>query len=201
MAGMYEGDPLRVQGLYNPSRGGFGSLATPQMPAMPAPTGTAEQKPGAFGKGGWAWKLMGVLGDSITEVNGGKGTFMPAFLDMQEQTRKERETQRKLAEQAQALMGLNLTPQQQAAVQAGVATYGDFQPKNNDTINDFEWYRNLSPEDRALYHKMKPVYRQGPDGQFYPVDVSPVPQTAPKGVTFTPIDGGPTQPASGGFRR
>lgn len=208
MAGMYQGDPMRVQGLYNPQQGGFGSLAAPQIPAsaqqtmqmvqqMPA----QEAKPGAWSKGGKAWQILGIIGDGLQVAGGGKGTFMPAFLDMQEQARKERETQQKLAAEAAAISGLDLTPQQQAAVRAGVANYGDFKPKTNDTINDFEWYKTLSPEDRALYHKMKPVYRQGPDGQFYAVDVAPLPQTAPKGVTFTPIDGGPTQPASGGFRR
>ena len=29
---------------------------------------------------------------------------------------------------------------------------------NNDTIADFEWYKNLSPEDRETYHRMKPQY-------------------------------------------
>ena len=46
-------------------------------------------------------------------------------------------------------------------------------PKTNDTIADFEWYKNLSPEDRALYEQMRPVYRQGADGQFYRVDTAP----------------------------
>lgn len=74
-------------------------------------------------------------------------------------------------------------------------------PTNNDTINDFNWYKNLSPEDQAVYHRMKPQYRVGPDGLMYPVQVAQ-PIAAPAGVTFTPIvDGGPTQPASGSFPR
>ncbi|SCW57028.1 hypothetical protein SAMN02927924_01435 [Sphingobium faniae] len=40
-----------------------------------------------------------------------------------------------------------------------------------------------------------------PRGQFGGNFMPPQPQAAPPGVTFTPIDGGPTQPASGGFRR
>ncbi len=46
-------------------------------------------------------------------------------------------------------------------------------PVNNDTERDLAWYKTLSPEDRALYHQMHPQYRQGPDGQFYRIDVAP----------------------------
>lgn len=71
-------------------------------------------------------------------------------------------------------------------------------PVNNDTVNDFNWYKGLSPEDRALYEQMRPEYRQGPDGQYYRVQKA-IP--APAGVTFTPLgNGGPTPPASGTFR-
>jgi hypothetical protein len=45
-------------------------------------------------------------------------------------------------------------------------------PKVNDTIADFEWFKNLSAADRALYEQMRPVYRQGADGQFYRVDTN-----------------------------
>ena len=46
-------------------------------------------------------------------------------------------------------------------------------PANNDTVNDFEWFKDLSPQDRALYQQMKPQYRVDPaTGQFVQVQTS-----------------------------
>jgi hypothetical protein len=76
-------------------------------------------------------------------------------------------------------------------------------PKTNDTIEDFNWYKGLSDPDKAVYHKMRPVYRQGPDGQFYAVDMG---QTAPPDINdFGPpvdqIPGGGGGNVTGGFPR
>jgi hypothetical protein len=74
-------------------------------------------------------------------------------------------------------------------------------PPTNDTVNDFEWFKGLSPEDRAMYQQMKPEYRVGPDGQFYRVDTGGAPQQAPTRPVggLIPI-GGPASPAPGNFR-
>lgn len=188
----------------------------PMLAAMPQEMATwspqpvdAEKKPGAWSKGGRAWQIIGIIGDALQAAGGGKGTFMPAFLDMQEQTRKEKERLQQLQAAAQAGQGLGLTPAQIAAVQAGVAKISDFKPTNNDTINDFNWYKSLSRAERKLYREMKPVYRQGPDGQFYAIDIAPPENEDTDGLTLMTDDeirarglnpGGPTQPASGGFR-
>lgn len=76
-------------------------------------------------------------------------------------------------------------------------------PKVNDTIADFQWFKNLSAEDRALFEQMRPVYRTGPDGQFYRVDTAPQPQQANSPDTL-PADffqGGTGGNAGGGFPR
>ena len=75
-------------------------------------------------------------------------------------------------------------------------------PPNNDTLNDMAAAATWTPEQWAIYDKLHPVYRVGPDGIPYPMARSvgaPVP--APAGVTFTPLDdGGPQAPPAGTFR-
>lgn len=74
-------------------------------------------------------------------------------------------------------------------------------PVNNDTVNDFNWYKGLSPEDQAIYDRLHPITVMGPDGPYA------VPRSAigaqvqqPK---FDPNDwedvGGPMPQASGRF--
>ena len=76
-------------------------------------------------------------------------------------------------------------------------------PKTNDTIADFEWFKSLSPEDRALYQQMRPVYRQGSDGQFYRVDTAPQQSDGldalPEGYSVR--QGGPASNGGGSFPR
>lgn len=220
MAGNYMGDPMRVPSLYNTRNGGFPSLNTQAMPAniMPGdqpgfPQMPGAEKPKAWGKGGRAWQIMGVIGDALQKAGGGEATFMPAFLDMQEQTRKERETQRKLAEQAQALMGLPLTPQQQAAVRSGVAKIGDFTAPNNDTINDYRfieqqlgpdkakaWLENLQDPMVTVPLSNGSVY-SGPRSGLADAIAGTISSGPPKPVgRLTPVTGGAASNGGGNFR-
>ncbi len=150
--------------FYNKQKGGFPSLNIPgasdmlgnpeampqtmqagdrefQIALMKDPAMPPVIKPKAWGKDGKAWKILGIIGDALQTAGGGRATYMPAYLDLQEQTRKERETQQALAAKAQALSGLGLTPEQQQAVMSGVADAGDFmtKPVNNDTVNDYNF--------------------------------------------------------------
>lgn len=71
-------------------------------------------------------------------------------------------------------------------------------PKVNDTERDFAWYKGLSDEDRKIYHKMRPQYRQGPDGRFYAIEVGDeAPDTLPADFDF----GGPQVPPAATFPR
>lgn len=218
MAGMYQGDPMRVQGLYNPQQGGFGSLAAPQIPAATQQTMQAiqqmpEKKPGAWDKGGRAWQILGIIGDGLQVAGGGKGTFMPAFLDMQEQTRKERETQQKLERQMQDFMGAGLTQQQARLVATGGANYGDFQPKNNDTINDYRfieqqlgpdkakaWLENLQDPMVTVPLSNGSVY-SGPRSGLADAIAGTISSGPPKPVgRLTPVTGGAASNGGGNFR-
>ena len=77
--------------FYNKQRGGFPSLNIPgasdmlggaQMPMMdapemqPAPMKDPQMppaiKPKAFGKGGKAWKILGIIGDALQTAGGGR---------------------------------------------------------------------------------------------------------------------------------
>ena len=116
-------------------------------------------------------------------------------------------------QQMQQMMAMRQAEEQRqrAAELADYRTKLGFQqefetPKVNDTIADFQWFKNLSAEDRALYEQMRPVYRAGPDGQFYRVDTAPQQpqQGAPAELPadfFNPNKGGGVSGGPGGFRR
>jgi hypothetical protein len=76
-------------------------------------------------------------------------------------------------------------------------------PVNNDTAADYEfWKQRLTPEEFQQYvqHKVNPpLYRQGPDGQFYPMQTAS-PPSAPVGkLTLIPEQGGGAVSGTGMF--
>ena len=158
-------------------------MTAAQQPMAPA-------KPKFFGEGGVGRAIAGNIGDFLLQNSGMDPIYQPAM--QQRQAMAHEQQQREM----QRRQGLEDWVAKQEYERANPS------PVNNDTVNDFQWYKGLSDEDRAIYHRMKPEYRQGPDGRFYQIDIAP---TAP---TFTeddwnkgtPVTGGPTQPASGGFR-
>lgn len=180
-------------GLTQRRSGLFGatSRVPQQQQTMPAMTATEQPM-----KKGFDWgKLIGVLGDSLSIAGGGQAQFVPNLIDQ-----RNRQQAQAYAEQTyQRRRGDEMTDWQ-AKQQWELANKP---PPTNDTVNDFNWYKNLSDEDRAIYHKMKPEYRQGPDGRFYQIDIAP---TGPA-PTFTeddwnrgtPVTGGPSARPAGGF--
>lgn len=205
--------------FYNKQKGGFPSLNIPgatdmlgnpeampqtmqagdrefQIAPMKDPAMPPAIKPKAWGKDGKAWKILGIIGDALQTAGGGRATYMPAYLDLQEQTRKERETQQALAAKRQSLLGLGLKPEQVDAVISGAASYGDVnrQPKTWQDNAGNMWREG---EDKPYWVDRAPKMSLQPDGfggvrmvpQENPFDVP----TAPVG-TITPIGDTP-QPA------
>lgn len=72
------------------------NLTQPMPPAPPE-----AKKPGAFGKGGDAWKIMGIIGDALQTAAGGQATYAPAIMSLQEQIAKENQFQQRLQAQAE----------------------------------------------------------------------------------------------------
>ena len=165
------------------------------------------------------------LGMRAEQPKQGRGSFLPYALAAVEDT-----LSRQMGYAPQGVARLNA---QQAAQQQAMADQAaemrkrsldmqDWQakeqwkidnapPPNNDTINDFEWYKGLSETDKEIYHRMKPQYMTVDNGDgtksIIPIGANgPMmggsgQQQAPSRPVggLTPM-GGPTQPASGGFR-
>lgn len=74
-------------------------------------SGQAPKK-SAWGQGGKAWQILGIIGDGLQTAAGGHGTFMPTFLDLQAQTKAEQQRQQALAAQTAAGRSLGLSDAQ-----------------------------------------------------------------------------------------
>ncbi len=89
----------------------FGGMTPEQirpdiMPAgqLSPETQLPAKKPGAFGKGGKGWMILGALGDAMAAYGGQKGQFMPAMLDMQQREAEEGRFRERIAAQSQAAL-------------------------------------------------------------------------------------------------
>ena len=174
-------------------RGGlFGASA--QLPDMPM-TATAQPQ-----KKGFDWgKLIGVLGDSLSIAGGGAPQYVPNLIDQ----RNRQQAQAYAEQQYQRRRG----DEQQDWQQREQWKRDNPAPINNDTVADYEFYkRTLTPDQFKTWLQNKvdpPQFRQGPDGQFYRINTTP----SGPAPTFTeddwnkgtPVTGGPTPSASGGF--
>ena len=178
--------------LRRPRRGGlFGASA--QTADMPM---TATEQPMAPKKGFDWGKLIGVLGDSLSIVGGGQASYVP----MMQQQRLRRDAQAYAEQQYQRRRG----DEQQDWQQREQWKRENPAPINNDTVADYEFYkRTLTPDQFKTWLQNKvdpPQYRQGADGQFYRINTSPPPTfTEDDWNKGTPVTGGPTPSASGGF--
>lgn len=158
------------------------------MPGSEMPIGVQQinqpPKRGIFGRGGKAWDVLGAFGDAFSENE-------PVYA-MSKQAEQNRLFE---AQKAQA-----------QRMQAREDKMWEWQNKpkdapNNDTINDFNWYKNLPEEDRKLYHKMKPVVGYMADGtpriinpyeaQQQDLDGQPASED---GFDYTPGPGGRANP-------
>lgn len=193
------GDPLAALGGYDQNAAMQG-----QSGFAPMNAGVPAKKPGFFGRGSGLWDVLGTLGDTFSEGE-------PLY------------TQNKMHER-------NLMQRQQQAEQQRQQEREDFvwkseyeranpKPVNNDTVNDLNWYKNLTEDDRKLYHQMKPVVGYMADGTprvINPMEISqpnrsPAPGVVEDGFEFIggdpanpkswrPVSGGPVHNVPGGFR-
>jgi hypothetical protein len=137
---------------------------------------------------------IGVLGDALQSFGGGQGSYVPMLLADQRRN--------------QALQDTETQRQRDVADWLAKEQWkrNNPEPKRNDTIDDFNWYKGLSTEDRATYDQMHPVWRTGPDGLPYPMARSAMGGQAPQGElpSFTADDwdkaGGSAGNGTGGFR-
>lgn len=137
-----------------------GTQATPQAPQMGVPRKR---------KTNWG----GIAADFLAGLAGQPGPYLQMRQHQQKIEEEEARAQRDRA--ADQATWLNREQWQRDHPQ----------PRVNDTVEDFNWFKGLNPQDRATYQEMHPEYRQGPDGQFYRVQRAPEPpETLPPNFDF-----------------
>ncbi len=196
---LFGGQPKRKFGLFGETEQYGTPPYVPDQITESAPPSLAmrpEKKGGGFfADGGIGRAIAGTLGDALLQHSGGRAVYAPAMMQRREM-----------------LMAKQLAESDRAAKMADWKAQFDYEranpkPSNNDTISDFNWYKGLAPQDQAIYDRLHPVTVMGPDGPYVvprsAIGAQQGPQastvpTAPVGK-LTPI-GGPSQPATGGFR-
>lgn len=171
------GDDLKVQ-------------HSPQARQMAQPM-PEQKKPGFFDKGGGSQYVFAGLQDFLQRRMGEQPTGVSNLM------------QRQMAEQqavAQASQAQLQRAQDLADFEAKEGIKAKYETRKPTSLQqNYEWLLENQPEAAASYLERmtdNSEYRVGPDGRFYRVDKG-VP-TAPVGK-LTPISGGPSQPATGGF--
>lgn len=171
------------------SQGAIGNMAPVSNAVAAAPTSLAPKKKGLFGKGGVGRAIAGTIGDFLMQRSGMAPVYAPAMM-MQRQEAAQAAAER--LKRAQDLSDWRMKED-----------YKRENPSQTAFQQDYEYIRRNFGEDAAnTYRENKinpPVWRQGADGQFYRVETAQ-PQvlgdSLPEGWE---IEGGPSQPATGGF--
>lgn len=149
-----------------------------------------QKKPGFLSQGGPGRAIAGTIGDFLLQYNNMAPIYAPQMQQQQAIAAQQAAEQRKRAMEMADWQAKEQWKRENPM------------PTNNDTVSDYEFIRErLGPEAAETYLRNRadpPQYRQGPDGRFYRIETGQAP-TAPVGK-LTPIDGGPTPAASGGFR-
>lgn len=169
----------------------FGGHDPYSLRRQPAPQPQPQQS-----GGGGTRRIVGILGDALLGLAGQQGVYGPMM------------QQRRLLEQQQRFRQDEADRQRAAANEDWRAQY-DYEmahpkPVNNDTVADYNFIlQNLGQDQASAYLRNRanpPLWRQGPDGQFYPVQngaASAPPDTLPADFDF---GGGAGGNASGNFR-
>lgn len=169
--------PMKPRGLFGMFAQGDTQIPMPQGPDLlqqvraNMPQSEAPKKPGFFAEGGLGRMIAGGLGDVLAQQSGGQPVYMQNML--QQRALKQRQ---QMMQQQRANDWQDFQRQEQWKL--------DHQkPVNNDTVNDFNWYKGLSAEDQAIYDKLHPIVIDGPDGRYM------VPRSAISGMS-APVGGG-----------
>lgn len=145
---------------------------SPQQVATASPTlGDAIKKP----KIQW-WQIAGVLGDALQAANGGKGSFVPEFLDQREK-------------QAELQQNYDLA-ERKFNNELEVARYNRDHPAPTSFQQNVGYLQQNYPDRVDSYVSKETndtLWRQDPaTGQFIPYDPTPAAPTKPVGK-LTPI--------------
>ena len=106
--------------------------------------------------------ILGVIGDAMQVFGGGQATYMQGIQAEQARAQQARDRSAAMLEERNYEQG-EWTRQEYERANA--------KPVNNDTVNDLNWYKSLSDDDRKLYHQMKPTISYRADGT--PVAINP----------------------------
>lgn len=170
----------------------------PELPQSAPMPEAAPAKPASFWEGGdkFGWRdgaagALAAIGDAFAQQNGADGGSV-AMLSQGRAAKLAADKAMRAAEAKRATDFQDWQTREQWKLDHPATV-------NNDTVNDFNWYKGLSPEDRSTYREMKPLYRVGPDGQYYPMapdlgQQGAPPPTAPQG-RLTPIPDADLSPA------
>lgn len=124
--------------------------AMPQPAAMPIGVEQITKKPGFFGQGGIGRQIAGTIGDALLTFGGGDPVYAPMMMQREDaRIRQQMAAQKRMQEREDKQWEWQNKPKE---------------APNNDTINDFNWYKSLPEEERKLYHQMKPVVGYMADG-------------------------------------
>lgn len=181
-------------------------MQQPQMPAImqnlqqPMPVPEPEQKkPGLFGQGGKGWMGLGLIGDALQSMDGGRGTYMPAMLDMREQAAREKARLDQVRAQAEAKAQDRVNARNDWVWQQ---EWHRENPAPTEFQRNYDWLAGTNPQAAASYMSRQTndvTWRQGPDGQWYPIQ-NPTTLSRPVGKLTPLTEGGAGGNASGSFQ-
>lgn len=181
-----------------------------------------EEKPANFWQGGEKFGLkdglagvLAVLGDAFTQRGGGSSQFVQTLgtgrLSAIDAARKAQQQAAEIAAARQRAQAAGLSGPLADLMAHGDAKFSDIYSKPPEAPADArlaQWYQNASPEERAAFDQVRPIITNGYGSAVVPRGSLPGAQSAPPGLTpMTPEEiqrlglpqGGPSQPATGGF--
>lgn len=195
--------PRRRPGLGISLEDIMGTTPKPDFGAMTPGMGMDEppKKQGFLAPGSKGQIIAGIIGDTLASLSGGSPMFTQTLLaqrqrDQDMQAQDAQWTRRRAAEREDRQWEWSNKPKDDAIP---------------PILRDAQAWQNMTPEQRTAYQQMQDAQRGPitvlPNGQAFIRDPAIAQQLGvgggqPRPVgKLTPIDGGPTPPASGPFRR